>query len=507
MNPFGGAAPSARRRRRAVQCRKPVVGEVRVSLVNPPWQFYNPAKLPPLGLSYLGAMLRRETEADVTLLDLNADIRHPAKVFERAQSLVEATQPDLLGLTCTTVQAPFVVEFVRRYRKAHPDTFVVLGGVHASCAAAEMLHLCPADAVVHSEGETTLVELVRALEHGGLGPGGLRSRSAASLRDVRGITFRVAAGGGAPPDPITTEPAELIGDLDSLPRPAYDLLPELATYQPLNRRYVFSVMASRGCVHRCSFCSGSAFWRHQRWRSPENVVAEVEWLASDYQASLIRFEDDDFLTKASWAEPILKALARVRLPFSCFARLDSMRENMPHLLAEAGCVEVYHGLETTSPRLLKVLRKGGKSLSAAGPRKDEVRSLISREVAAGLAPTVSAIIGIPTETEAEMRDTADFLLELRAMGAHTQLWLLTAYPDTDIVRAYGDRLVQVDRWARFGQFDVFSEAAREAYGKLISQHKPMVPDLWMFDSEAGVEKTGELFLKMKGRLMGVYDFV
>jgi radical SAM superfamily enzyme YgiQ (UPF0313 family) len=159
-------------------------------------------------------------------------------------------------------------------------------------------------------------------------------------------------------------------------------------------------------------------------------------------------------------------------------------------------------LETTSARLLKVLRKGQSKVDLR-----QYKELVCKEIALGLIPTISAMVGIPTETENEMCATIDFLSELRAMGARTQLWILTPYPDTDIVRKYGQELVQVDRWKKFAQFDVFSEAAHEAYRKLIRKYNFIVPDWWMFNSEAGVEKTGKLFEQSKGKIIGVFDFV
>jgi len=476
-----------------------------VTLVNPPWQFYSPVKLMPLGLSYLGAALREEGRSQVTLLDLNVLISGPKGVLDRATRLVEATKPDVLGLSCTTVQAPFVIEFVRRFKQGNPGVPVLLGGIHASSGAREMLDLCPADVVVHSEGERTLAEVLSVLE---------RDDWTSRLASVSGITYRsgrpsrAGAGTEAPASSsgvaiVTTEARVPIEDLDRLPFPAYDLLPPMARYQPLARKPVFSVMASRGCVHHCAFCSGSRFWHGQRWRSPENVIAEVKWLQSDYDAGFIRFEDDDLLVRRSWADRLLDLTREARVPFSCFARLDTTGPDTVAKLAAAACAEVYHGLESASPRLWGLLRKDMKS----GVDLDRCRRLIRLELDAGIIPTVSAIIGIPTETRDEMRGTVDFLAQLRAMGARVQLWILTPYPDTDIVRDWKDHLAEVDRWERFGQFDVFSEAARDAYRGLVSKYRHLVPDFWMFSNEAGVEETGRLLVEARRRLIGAFDFV
>lgn len=458
---------------------------MRVTLVNPPWQFNNPIKLYPLGLAYLGAYLRESGKDSLSLVDLNAEIRSSKDIIKESLRLVDDTEPDVLGLTCWTVQAPFVVEFVKAYKRLHPTVLIILGGVHASSAAGEILTMSTADIVVHAEGEDTLAELLDCI------------RAEEVWSDVHGISWRNND------HVIKNEPREFIKDLDVLPFPAYDLLPSLTKYQPMNRNFIVSVVASRGCVHHCSFCSGGSMWRYQRWRSPENVLSEIDWLRSRFGAGLIRFEDDDLLSNRRWSLRLLELLAKKPVPFSCLARIDSMQTDTIDNLVAAGCVEVYHGIETASPRLWQLLGKGmANEVDLAG-----CKDLVRREVEAGLIPTLSGMIGIPSETESEMRATVDFLGELRTLGAHTQLWILTPYPDTQIVKEYGHCLVQIDRWKEFSQFDVFSQEARSAYGNLLKKYESIVPDDLMFANEAGVRATGKLFLEAKGRLMGVFDFV
>jgi anaerobic magnesium-protoporphyrin IX monomethyl ester cyclase len=393
--------------------------------------------------------------------------------------------PDVIGLTCWTVHAPFVIEFVKEYKKRHPEVFLVLGGIHASSSPQTMMDLCPADAIVHSEGEQTFYDLLCAL------------RNFHVLYGVKGITFRDQG------QLVTTGKRSLIKPLDAIPFPQYELLKSIAMYQPLNRKYVFSIVGSRGCVHKCAFCSGNKFWGYQRWRSPQNILEEIRRLKSNYDVGFIRFEDDDLLCNKEWAIQLLNLITGEVPAFSCLARFDSVIfSELPELLARAGCTEIYHGLETTSGRLLAILNKRQSILEL-----EQYQEIIGKEVTLGLNPTVSAIIGIPTETESEIYHTVEFLLKLRALGAKTQLWLLTPYPDTEIVEKYKQDLVAIDRWKHFSQFDVFSEAAHEAYGKLIRRYNLIVPDWWMFNNEIGVKKTGEIYTRMQGRVMGVMDFV
>lgn len=458
---------------------------MRITIINPPWQFYNPIKLYPLGLSYLGAMLRKHECHPFSLIDLNVTINEPQNIIKRAINQVENTKPDVVAIICWIVQVPFVLEFVNEYKKRHPEVTIILGGVQASASFTAIMQLCRTDIIVHSEGEETFIDLITTISND------------RDLKQVSGISFRQGA------NIVTTKARKLIADLNGLPFPAYDLLPPIDVYQPLNKRFVFSIVASRGCSHHCQFCSGHAFWRYQRWRSPENVIEEINWLKSWTEVGFIRFEDDDFAINKVWLSKLLTLIEGHLVPFSCLARFDSLDETVIKLLARAGCLEVYHGLESASPRLLKLLQKD----VSADVDLTRIKEILNFEVANGIAPTVSAMIGIPTETEQEMQSTIEFLAGLRAIGVKTQLWILTPYPGTDIVKRFGHMISEIDRWKEFNQFDVFSEVARDAYSSLLKKYKSMVPDHWMFKNEAGVVTTGLAYAKSKGRLMGVIDFV
>lgn len=459
---------------------------MKVTLVYPPWQFYSPSKLYPMGVGYLAAHMLRAGFENIDIVDLNHEISDTQDVFKRSLDLVEKKNPDILGITCWTVHLPFCVEFVSRYKKKHPGVKVVLGGVHASSQPEELMKLCPADIIVRGEGEETLVDLVRAIE---------KSRD---LSEVPGISFR--RGGMV----LHTKDRPLVKNLDDLPFPAYQLLAPIEQYQPLNRSYVFSVLASRGCSYRCIFCSANQLWKYQRRRSPENIVEEIHDLIKRYRLGFVRFEDDDLTMKREWAVQLFQLLKTVPVRFDCLTRIDKVDNGLLHAMAEAGCEGVYHGIESASARLRKLLRKGFPDWVTG----DYVRSIVTREVSLGLTPTVSAMIGIPTETEEEVKETFDLMSDLKRLGARTQLWMMTPYPDTEAVTLYRDHLIRIDRWKELRQFDVFSHVPREAYAKLIDKYDSLIPDNWMFKNAIDdIGKMKKLYLNGASRILGELEFV
>jgi len=392
----------------------------------------------------------------------------------------------VLGITCWTVHLLFCLEFVRLYKKRHPDVKIVLGGVHVSFQPEEMMKLCPADIVVRGEGEETLVELIGALDNN------------RSLDEVQGISFRKDGLVHHTPDRI------LIKDLDDIPFPAYHLLGPIQRYQPLNRRYVFSIVASRGCPYKCIFCSANKLWRYQRRRSPGNILEEIKWITNTFDVGFIRFEDDDLTANREWALELFGLLKEEAIPFDCLTRIDRVDHELLKAMCDAGCQGIYHGIESASPRLLKLLRKGFP------PWVDNqyIKDLITQEVGLGLVPTVSAMIGIPTETKEEVESTFDLMSELRRLGAKTQLWIMTPYPDTDAVLLYKDFLERRDRWRELRQFDIFSSVQRDAYAPLMKKYGALIPDNWIFRNETqGFEEMKALYLKGASRILGEVEFV
>ncbi|HOO38369.1 MAG TPA: radical SAM protein [Deltaproteobacteria bacterium] len=457
-----------------------------VTLINPPWQFYTPSKLYPLGVSYLASNLIHNGFDDVSIVDLNLELTEPTGIFKRSVELVEKAEPQVLGITCWTVHLLFCLEFVRLYKKKHPDVKIVLGGVHVSYQPEEMMNLCPADIVVRGEGEKTFVELVEALDEN------------RPLDEVQGISYRK--------DGIVyhTPDRPLIRDLDEVPFPAYHLLGSIEKYQPLNRRYVFSIVASRGCPYKCIFCSANKLWRYQRRRSPRNILEEIKWIAKTYDLGFIRFEDDDLTANREWALELFALLKDQAIPFDCLTRIDRVDHELLIAMRDAGCQGIYHGIESASPRLLKLLRKGFPSWVD----NQYIKDLIMQEVGLGLVPTVSAMIGIPTETKEEVESTFDLMSELRRLGAKTQLWIMTPYPDTDAVVLYKDYLERRDRWKELRQFDIFSSVQRDAYSHLMKKYGSLIPDNWIFRNKTnGFQEMKALYLKGASRILGEVEFV
>ena len=294
-----------------------------------------------LGLRYLASSLRAAGH----------EIRIESFGTE-AGPLVDAARrwtPDVIGFSMIfQFMAPDFAQVITALRAAGVEGHFTMGGHYASFAPDTLLQLIPElDSVVRFEGELTLVELTAAI---------VEERP---WHDIPGIAWRDREGVHAAP------PREDAADLDTLPWPERDDIAYDEQVLP-----TASVLASRGCPYKCSFCSIITFYegngtRGRRRRDPIQVVDEMEYLVRERGVRLILFQDDDFLAGGrdarEWSLTIARESIRRRLPerlrfkFSC--RSDEVREDTLAPLIEAGLAHVYLGVEAGDADSLKTLNK------------------------------------------------------------------------------------------------------------------------------------------------------
>jgi anaerobic magnesium-protoporphyrin IX monomethyl ester cyclase len=263
-------------------------------------------------------------------------------------AVIEEEQPDVVGFSLIfQYMVPEFGAVIRALRDAGVDAHFTIGGHYASFEPTELLRMIPElDSVVRFEGEETLAELVSKLDAG-------------AWRQVEGIAW--SDGGGA-----VVNPPRLGGSpIDELPEPDRRDVDYRGQELP-----TASVLASRGCPWKCSFCSIITFYegngtKGRRRRDPRCVVDELEGLVRDRGARLILFQDDDFLAGGPaarrWAVDVASEIVarglhdEMRFKISC--RSDELRPELLAPLIEAGLCHVYLGVESGDPASLLSLNK------------------------------------------------------------------------------------------------------------------------------------------------------
>ncbi|NLG27376.1 MAG: radical SAM protein [Chloroflexi bacterium] len=218
----------------------------------------------------------------------------------------------------------------------------------------------------------------------------------------------------------------LLTDLDALPTPAWDLLPQ-ATYTYL------TVMSSRGCTAACSWCPYVVAQGHvHRARSAESVVAELRELVQRYQPQRVVFRDPVFAHDRARVEALCSAIVRDRvlkpgrnLRWECESRPDDLDDELVRMLHVAGCTGIKMGLETVER---DVLVQQGRVADVAGVEAYLAR--VERVVAACRRHSVAArlfvLVGLPGQSVAGTRATAAFAERLRPQALTTKT--LELYP-------------------------------------------------------------------------------
>ena len=336
------------------------------------------------GLAILGAVLKQEGH-EVDLLDLRA-----LRGWQHLREELARRRPYLCGLTMMSVDFNPVMQCVDVIKEVLPQTVVVLGGPHPTLATQEVLPNREVDYVVAGEGEIAFPRLLRDLEQG--------------RRPERVIV-------GEHPD------------LDAIPYADHDLFlqewrrwgyaiesPEAPFVPELPPPFV-TIIAGRGCIYNCKFCKPAEsliFGSRVRRRSVANVVGELKLLCDRYHFNSFMFHDDCLTENPRWVREFCGAYQAegFRQPFFCQSRADIIvkHEETVALMAAAGLRGYFIGFESGSDRVLDFIGKGttrAQNLEAAR---------ICRKY--GISIWANYMLGLPGETEDEMRDTISMLKQI-----------------------------------------------------------------------------------------------
>lgn len=311
-----------------------------VLLINPPWSKLGDA-LENLGLGYIAAYMKRN-EISVRILDA------PLYGWDANKAIEEILKLDckLIGVSIPYQEAAEeILSFISEIKKAKPDVHLTIGGIYPTFAYEELLTLFPAiDSVVVGEGEETATELASVIIYGG------------DIGNVKGIAYRAQAG------IIKTEPRPSVENLDTLPFPARDTIE-----QNLRVHNFATLITSRGCYARCSFCSVvpyySAFGQQYRMRSAENVLEEIELLYNKYGVRNIMINDANFIGGSTNARERARKIAegildrKLDLEIRIQCRVNDVEEELFALLKKAGLTRVYLGIESGSQAVLDRFKK------------------------------------------------------------------------------------------------------------------------------------------------------
>ncbi len=280
----------------------------------------------------LGAML---------LMSICKNQGHDTKVVDvRRRNLyhcVREWEPDVIAYSAMTADMQLMKRQDQYVRRATANSgkkvFRIMGGPHPTYSP-EVIDELKLDAICQGDGDRALPTFLERLEKG---------------EDLKGIPNIGLSSAGA-------EKRELVDDLDNLPFADRDGIYESVPYY--KECGLRSFLASRGCPYFCTYCFNHAYnkmfrgcGRILRRRSVENLITEIEYVIRKYPpVRVIRFGDDTFAHRADeWLEEFSEKYAsRIKLPFYCLMRSNTLTEETARLLFRAGCQSISMSIEAGS---------------------------------------------------------------------------------------------------------------------------------------------------------------
>ena len=359
-----------------------------------------------IGLGYIASSLIQAGH-DVSILDIEGHRYKQDEVLK----IIKGKDYDIVGLGTLITGYKYTKWLVKEIRKIRPDIDIWMGNSIASTIPEMAITDMGVDIVVMGEGEETVKDLAKVTEEHG------------DISKVKGIVFKNGA------DIIRTPERPLIGDIDTLPFPAWEMFPQnIYMYAPTGRLPLPTayISTTRGCPYNCTYCYHPFQNKKVRTHSALRVVEEISILKRKYKVRGILFADDLFMVDKKRIHEICDLIEKKKLNIKWIAssRVNTLDEDVLRHMKYAGCISLCFGIESGSQKILNNIKKN----ATVGQAKDAIR-LVKKS---GIEPVCSYMIGNVGETRETVFETVSFII--KNMLEITSLFLTTPYPDTELYK-------------------------------------------------------------------------
>lgn len=356
-----------------------------------------------LGLGYVASFVKKRGH-DCALADYTWGGN-----IEKTVDTVRVTGAKVVGISVKSGEVAFCETLSRRL-KSEFGTTIVWGGVHPSIDPENTIALDCVDILCVGEGEEATADLLDSLERG------------EPDTSIPNLWFKKDG------KIIRNAIRPLIQNLDDLPFPDRDLHD---TQLYIEQSGTVDLIAGRGCPYQCSYCVEPTYQelfdgkgKFVRFRSVDSLLDEIADLQRRFKFSRINFVDDVFSIDIRWLREFAPKYKKYfRIPYTCNARIEAMREESYQLLKDSGCFSLEMGIESGSERIRsKVLE-----------RKMSNRKIVEAFNLAhkyGLHTMSFNMVGIPYETKADIEETIRLNREINPYSI--QVSMFQPYPGTGL---------------------------------------------------------------------------
>jgi radical SAM superfamily enzyme YgiQ (UPF0313 family) len=386
----------------------------RVLLVNPAM-----TKHPRFPLSILSLAAALEGQHDYSMIDGNVDRRF----IDSALSTLGREAHDAVGVSVMGgPQLRPAIELSRAIKRQHPRVPIVWGGYFPSLYPEAAIEADYVDLLIRGPGERTLLELLEALRGG----------KDQDLHGIAGLTWKVDG------KAVHNAGRPLLDAMDCGPLPYHRLGDPDRYLGPSflgKRTSVFQ--GALGCRYRCTFCGVAAMFKGgTRLPASQCLEEDLRTLKDRYGVDSILFYDHNFFDREESMIPILEVLARLQLPWWCYARADALLGLSAEgwrLVQKSRLRMTYIGAESPSDRLLRELRKGTKA--------DQTLAVAELCRAKGVIPEFSFMVAPPEDPVGETERTFDFIRQIKQINPASEIviYIYTPTPGSQSAANFGPR--------------------------------------------------------------------
>lgn len=378
---------------------------------------------PPLGLMYIAASVEKYTNYEIKIIDAPT-----AKLdYRTLEEHIIKEKPDIVGITVTTFTLIDAILTVENVNKINSSIHVCLGGPHVNIYPLETIQIKGVDSVILGEGEFTFVDLLNALERDG------------DLHKIKNIVF--IKNGEVVNNFIK---GQFINNLDLLPFPSRHLVPFRKYYSILSKKLPMTTMiTSRGCPYRCTFCDRPHLGKKFRSRSAQNIINEFE-ICINMGIKEIFIYDDTFTINRQRVIDICDEIIKRKLDivWDIRARIDTVDKEVLIKLKRAGCARIHYGIEAGTQEIIEVLKKN--------INLEQANNILKMTKELGIVSLAYFMIGNPTEDKEQIKKTIDFAIQLKSDYVHFSI--TTPFPGTELYKQGLSRGIwKNDFWQEFAK--------------------------------------------------------
>ena len=332
-------------------------------------------------------------------------------VMEEWTKEILSLKPKFIGFSLTSPMVYFPLKYISKKIKAsNPEIKIIFGGPSCKSDGEYFIRNKYADIIILGRGEKALGKTIKSLEND------------MNLDYIKGIIYIKGD------KVIQNSGEELIQNLDSLPFPSFDDF-ELEKYHnksPLSSVCYLPITASVGCTRNCKFCRYNFYWKKFLIRSPENVFNEMKYQKYRHGTCVFAFTDAMLNSDLNFLEKLCDLIIESKEIFfwgTNFGLKDGIKREIIEKMAKAGCNYVLIGLESGSEKVRSDMLKPSTN-------REAVRQLKLLNDAGIMKIRLNFIIGYPSETEEDFKDTMSFIKENEKYFSSTYFYECMVVPDT-----------------------------------------------------------------------------